>query len=50
MDDNLFWLRFWQTFAVVVIVISLCITTYCVVDRVGPQRPIVTQSTQYQAK
>ena len=50
MDDNTFWVKIWAMIVVLAIVIVVSVAAYSIVDRVGPLRPIVTQSTQYQAK
>lgn len=48
IGENRFWLELWTRLIMIVLVITVCITIYNVVDRIGPVRPIVTM--QYQAK
>ena len=50
MEDNQLYARIWYCVALTVVTLILSITGYNVVDRLGPQRPIVTSTTQYQAK
>lgn len=50
MDDNDLYAVIWKLIVGFAISIVICVTAYNIVDRIGPQRPIVTQTTQYQAK
>lgn len=49
MDDK-YVFRIWVVVAVMVVNFIWAVAAYDIVDRVGPARPIVTMTQQYQAK